>query len=136
MKCHTGTRLGAMILLSTAIACGGGLSGPAATTDTPSGTITLFVRAIEKGDIETYVNLLPAADRRKVEVAREAMGSQYDETLKSALGGMKRTIGGGEVVGEEINGERATVTLKLSSGVEAGWDCVKEDDGWKVAMSG
>ena len=73
-------------------------AGPPATTGTPSGTITLFVRAIEKGDIETYINLLPVADRRKVEVAREAMGKQYDETLKTALGGMKRTLAGSEVV--------------------------------------
>jgi hypothetical protein len=73
-------------------------------------------------------------DRRRAETSRKAVGKQFDSSLKGAMDSMKGIVGGGEVVGEEISGSRATVKIKNRSGAEVSWKCVKEADGWKVAV--
>jgi hypothetical protein len=112
----------------------GGISG--ASTDTPSGTITLFMDALERGDVDAYIELLPLADRRRAEMSREAMGEQFDSSLKAAMASMQTAVAGGKVVGEEITGTRALVRVETRSGREVTWNCVKEPDGWRVAVQG
>jgi hypothetical protein len=127
--------IAAVLLMVLCFGCGGKGTGPVdATTETPSGTITLFVDALERGNIEAYLALLPTEDRRRAEVSRKALGEQFDNGLRSAMDSMRSTVAGCEVVGEEISDSRATVKLRNRSGAEIIWKCVREPDGWKVAV--
>jgi hypothetical protein len=115
--------------------CGGpGGAAAGATTGTPSGTIILFIDALERGDIDAYIALLPDEDRRRAEMSRKAVGEQFDSSLKGAMDSMKAVVAGGEVVGEKITGGRAIVKIKNRSGAEVTWKCVEEADGWRVAV--
>jgi hypothetical protein len=125
----------AALVVPLCVGCGGQGGGSAgATTDTPSGTIILFIDALEGGDIEAYMALLPEKDRLRAETSRQVAGEQFDKTMKSAMQSMERAVAGGKVVGEEISGNRATVRIKNREGVEVTWKCVKEPDGWKIAV--
>jgi hypothetical protein len=127
--------LPAVLGLVMCAGCGGTGGGAAgATTDTPSGTITLFIDALERGDIDAYIALLPLEDRRRAEMSRKAAGEEFDSSLEGAMDSMKAVVAGGEVVGEEIIGSRATVRVKNRSGAEVTWKCVEDADGWRVAV--
>jgi len=75
---------------------------------------------------------LPARDR----FAR-IMNAAYaaNESLGSALrsGGRDAGLAGGEVADAKADGDRATVTVKLLSGVEKAVDLVLEEGAWKLA---
>jgi len=75
---------------------------------------------------------LPARDR----FAR-IMSAAYtaNESLGSALrsGGRETGLAGGEIAGAKADGDRATVTVKLLSGVEKAIDLVLEEGAWKLA---
>ena len=75
---------------------------------------------------------LPARDR----FAR-IMNAAYsaNESLGSALrsGARETGLAGGEITGAKADGDRATVTVKLLSGVEKAIDLVLEEGAWKLA---
>ena len=107
----------------------------AATTATPSGTVTLMLKAMADEDVGAYLALLPEKDRVAAEAGRAAVGKDYDATIVKAIQGLKGTLAGGTVVKEEITDETATVLVKSSSGQDVSWKCVKEADGWRIAFT-
>jgi len=120
--------------VAAGIACGGAGSG--ASTETPSGTIALFIEVLEHGDVDGYIALLPEEDRHRAQTSRRAAGERFDDSLKTVMASLKEAVAGGEVIGEDVSGDRALVRVRNRSGAEVTWRCVREPDGWKVAVGG
>jgi len=102
--------------------------------ETPSATVARFIRAVSDGDVETYLSLLPTQDRMRAEASRQAAGEHFDATLRGSLDSMERMVAGAEVVDERISGSTAVVTVRNRAGSDISWRCVREPDGWKVAV--
>jgi len=75
---------------------------------------------------------LPARDRfARIMDAAYAANASLGSALRS--GPRETGLAGGEVTGAKADGDRATVTVKLLSGVERAIDLVLEEGAWKLA---
>jgi len=75
---------------------------------------------------------LPARDRfARIMNAAYAANASLGSALRS--GERETGLAGGEVTGAKADGDRATVTVKLLSGVEKAIDLVREEGAWKLA---
>jgi hypothetical protein len=116
------------------ISCGGGGVEPG--FETPSSAVRLFATAIEADDAEAYLSVQTEEQRLQHESSLATMGEAYNATILGTMSTMKGLLEGAEIVGEEIDGDTATVTTRNAEGLEITWNCVRESDGWKVAIGG
>jgi hypothetical protein len=96
---------------------------------TPEDAVRGLIKALEADDIDA---VLFSLNRRVRKFAKKGRNG-YDGLTRLAVKGLNAILSGGEVVGAaEIEGERATVRVKVGS-VTMPIKCVKEGRGWKVA---
>lgn len=58
--------------------------------------------------------------------------AEFKRTMKSNLNQNKTHMKDARVTGEKINGNKATVTVTVSTGESFPMDLVREDDGWAL----
>ena len=103
----------------------GGDKPPAADFSTPSKAVETFIRAGAAKDAETLSQCFAVESSREFKELRDksATVEQLDE-----LAGL---LAGGPVTGEALNGDQATVSVKLSSRDER-IALTKGEGGWKI----
>lgn len=137
-------------IVSLAAACGGGTTntntGNANTTTTtsptpaapkadlssPKATLTAFVEAVKKKDIEAIKATL---SKSALDIAKDTGGGNADKAINDALNENKGTIPASiETKDEKIDGNKAILQAKDADGkwIEARF--VKEGNDWKYDM--
>lgn len=120
--------------LGAVVGCGGDGGGDG---DTPSQVVEKYLEASFNLDVDTAYDLLSSADKQNV--SKEEMQEMAGST---ALEGFEYDY---EIVEETIEGDTATVSVKVSIGdPESGQseefedviNLVKEDGKWKISIVG
>ena len=115
--------------------CGG--SGTEVTADpgTPSYAMQNLIKSVLEEDVDLYLSLLNEKARLTAESSREKLGkARFESLMKNQMGGWQRQWRGLSVTGEEIDGDKATVTLSDPTGDSVDVDLVEEYDGWKLLV--
>jgi hypothetical protein len=127
----------AAILTFSALAilysCGGSASVEATfPPGTPSHAVQKFIKAIHEGDVKNYISSLDSKARAQ---CMQASGMpNFEQQMKGQLSSSSSQMKGVTIVGEKINGDAASVTLKCPDGELIPMECIKESSGWKIRL--
>ena len=102
----------------------------------PGKTVEQFYRAVESGRVDAATDMLSIADAEMAAIASAKLAAAFErERARFAEAGGIESI---EVLSEEIDGNRATVNVRMIFGNgaedEEGHDLVQVDGRWKISI--
>ena len=107
-------------------------SGPALDLSSPKATLTAFVEAVKKKDIELLKRTL---SKSTLEIAKETGAGDADKAIREVLNDNKGSIPASiETKDEKIEGDKAMLQAKDGAGKWIEAKFVKEDGEWKYDM--
>jgi hypothetical protein len=124
-----------LAIIMLASACGGSSTSTTSDSNSPTSVSKRFVEAARKKDISTFKSLLSKKSLDTMEKDAKEAGTSADAMIKEFLAqDLFSGQGDLEFRNEEINGDRATVEFKDTSGKWNKNDLVRENGAWKVSL--
>jgi hypothetical protein len=122
-------------VIALASACGGSSASVTSDANSPTSVSKRFVEAARKKDVSTFKSLLAKKSLDTMEKDAKEAGTSADAMIKEFLA-QDLFSGQGELEfrNEAVNGDRATVEFKDTSGKWNKNDLVKENGAWKVSL--